>query len=299
MSYETLRALQADIGQVFADLLAKDVQIAMLQAQIDQLYADRDSPSGQALPKNDLPGWRYLMGEDFRTDVAVGGPLAVTYPNIGWYPNTFKDTSKKGIYDTAKVVSVSGGVLRKHIHTADRYPRVAAMVPYISPPTTTSRWPGQLYGRYAVRAKFPTALPGFKIAWLLWPDTGTNTTGSASGTGGNGEIDFPETNLSALLSVGGYVHYQDATVNSDQYAMPRAAVDMTEWHTYVTEWSPGLVSFLIDDEEVGVCTTRVPNTPMHWVLQTETSLTTTYPDPAVQGDVLIDWVAIWALAQSA
>ena len=39
--------------------------------------------------------------------------------------------------------------------------------------------------------------------------------------------------------------------------------------------------------------TRLPSTPMHWVLQTETRTFGPPPTDAAAGDVLVDWVAVW------
>ena len=135
------------------------------------------------------------------------------------------------------------------------------------------------------------------MAWLLWPDTGTNTTGSLSGIGGNGEIDFPERNLNSAY-VSGFVHHQDATLNSDQDAF-KVPINGTAWQTAVIEWSPNLVVFKLNGVVIGSTTTRVPNTPMHWVLQTETALDGTIPADAARGNVQIDWVAAWAYAPPA
>jgi hypothetical protein len=256
------------------------------------------------MPNQSLPGWGYLWSEDFRTDVPLGSFPGTAYSaNIRVYPSTYYDTSNNiaarrdagtsGQYNAATVVSVSCGVLRKNLHTVGTRPQVAAVVPYIG---GSGKWPGQLYGRYAIRARFPTAIPGYKIAWLLWPDSGTNTTGSIDGIGGNGEIDFPETKLRSPTTVSGFVHYQNATVNNDQYSATNIAVDMTQWHTYEIEWAPTYVAFLLDGREVGRATQRIPNSPMHWVWQTETEISSTPPPVDVAGTLEIDWAAIWRYA---
>jgi len=54
-------------------------------------------------------------------------------------------------------------------------------------------------------------------------------------------------------SVWGFVHHQNATVNSDQNWF-KAPVDVRQWHTYTLEWSPGLVRLLLDGVEVGSST---------------------------------------------
>ena len=64
--------------------------------------------------------------------------------------------------------------------------------------------------------------------------------------------------------------------------------------TTVIEWSPGLVVFELDGNEVGSSTVRIPDTPMHWVLQTETRLSGGSPADSVSGHVQVDWVAIWS-----
>jgi hypothetical protein len=131
------------------------------------------------------------------------------------------------------------------------------------------------------------AIPGYKTAWMLWPDDGNNEA--------NGEIDFPERNLNSP-NVMAFMHRRDSATSTDQ-AWFRAEFDNTEWHTAVTEWSPNLVTFILDGKELGHTTTRVPDNPMHWVLQTEVALTTHAKPPAsARGNVKIDWVAAWAYA---
>ena len=240
--------------------------------------------------------WRLIFEDGFDTPVPLGSfPTAVSN-RWGAYPTTYRDTSKNGVYDPGRTISIQDSVMRIHMHTdATGVVRVAAPVPYIRTPTSTQKWPGQLYGRYAIRARFPHPMPGYKVAWLLWPDSGTNTTGSPSGVGGNGEIDYPEHGLDQQVKTSGFMHRQDATVGNDQYSCS-VNTDTRQWHEYVTEWSPNLCRFLCDGVEIGRTTERVPCTPMHWVIQCETRLSGGVPDPSVAGDIEIDWVAIWAYA---
>ena len=44
------------------------------------------------------------------------------------------------------------------------------------------------------------------------------------------------------------------------------------WHTAVVEWTPGRITFLLDDQQFGTTTSEVPGMPMNWILQSETSL---------------------------
>lgn len=246
------------------------------------------SPSGVAAPRDDLAGWRHIFADDFETDVPLGRFPQAVGDRWGAYPSPWRDTSGRGQYTPERVVSIADGVLNKHVHTEGGTHMVSALTPKV--PGTPKY--GTHYGRYEVRFRVDRLVRGYKMAWLLWPDSGTNTTGSASGVGGNGEIDWPEKNLDSP-NIWGFVHHQDATVGSDQDWF-KAVADIREWHTYTIEWSPNLVVLYLDGNEVGRTTERVPNTPMHWVLQTETWLLDEDPVASVETNIMIDWVSVWA-----
>lgn len=306
-AYDFVRAFGKNVNQVLDEYDNLAVNLAQTKAENEALkaiIAAGPAGGGDELPTGDLPGWDHIWGEDFNTDVPLGSfPGTVYGPKIRVYPNYYYDTSNNiaarkdngtsGQYNAATVCSVKDSVLTKHLHTVGKRPQVAALVPYFG---GSGKWPGQLYGRYAIRMRVPAPIPGYKIAWLTWPDVGTNTAGSVDGVGGNGEIDYPENNLRTLAGTAGFMHRQNATQNNDQYATGNIPVDMREWHTYVIEWSPNLCRFLLDDREVGKTTERVPKTAMHWVIQTETEITSTPPATDVVGDLLIDWASIWKYA---
>lgn len=293
---------EANLATANAQLLTTNTQILDLKAQLvvanDALVqcqqANVTSPSGASAPNTDLPGWKLIFSDDLTTDVPLGQfPTAVSDKWTA-YPNTYKDTSKNGTYDPAKTISIAGSLMKIHMYTdSTGVIRVAAPVPKIGPTSTTIKWPGQLYGRYSVRTRFVNLAPGFKVAWLLWPDSGTNTTGSPSGVGGNGEIDYPEHDLNQNIKTSAFMHRQDATLGSDQFTCS-INTDLSKWHTFTTEWSKDLCRFLCDDVEIGKTTTRVPSTSMHWILQSETSLSGIKPAATAVGDIEIDWVAVWS-----
>jgi beta-glucanase (GH16 family) len=159
---------------------------------------------------------------------------------------------------------------------------VSAPVPNIPGAVGPNR--GLLYGRYAVRFK-ADPVPGYKTAWLLWPDSDNQPL--------DGEVDFPEGNLNSTFCA--FLHYTNATSNSDQAAFCPGAT-YTSWHTAVTEWAPNSMKFYLDGQLIGSSTTRIPNTPMHWVIQTETQLSGGAPADSAAGHVLIDWVAVYTPA---
>ena len=239
---------------------------------------DLADPSGEAMPVGDLDGWRQVFTDDFSRNVALGHFPDKVEQKWSVYDSPIKDTFGHGTYSPREVVSVHNGVLNEHIHAQDGVFMVAALLPKVP---GTNRF-GQMYGRYAVRFK-TDRIEGYKMAWLLWPDSRKWPR--------DGEIDFPERNL-VSDNVMGFVHHQGAKRGSDQ-ASVSAAYDSDAWHTAVIEWSPALVVFTLDGVEIERITERVPDTPMHWVLQTETTLTSTLPPVDAAGDVKIDWVAAW------
>lgn len=233
--------------------------------------------SSEALPVGDLPGWQQVFVDDFATPVPAGAfPAAVA---TAWfaYPPSWRDTSGRGQYAT-DIISVHDGLLDIHLQTRDGMPRVAAPGPVLG---TAPPLDGQTYGRYAVRFR-ADPVPGFKTAWLLWP--------SSEQWPRDGEIDFPEGDLTG--TIGGYVHHQGATTGRDQARFSTKARYGT-WHTAVIEWRPGSCEFFLDGTSIGRTTTRVPDTVMRWVLQTETSLSGHGPPADAEGHVVVDWVAVW------
>ena len=120
------------------------------------------APSGEAMPGGDLPGWRQIFADDFTTTVPLGSFPAAVSSQWGAYPYSWKDTSGYVTYSPEKVVSVADGVLTKDIHTEGGVAMIAAIQPKVPAAST--------YGRYAVRYRFDS-LVGYKMAWLLWPDS--------------------------------------------------------------------------------------------------------------------------------
>jgi hypothetical protein len=247
------------------------------------------APSGQAMPLGSVPSWHQVFAEDFLEDIPVGSWPGTTYgPKWDFYPDCWHDTSGIGFYYPDKVVSVSGGVLTKYLHSeqmnglcgvTDTRALVAAIVPRLPRPMTS--------GRYIVRFR-SDALQNFKTAWLLWPD---------SNLGSEGEIDFPEGELDGTISA--FLHYKNNTSSSQQHVFNTTA-RYTAWHTASIEWvindlvtDAGSVTFILDGQTIGTSTTRVPDTPMHWVLQTETCVAACQPDATTAGSVQIDWVVAY------
>lgn len=232
---------------------------------------DGTTASATGAPDVVEPEWVPTIDQDFSIPAALGEFSAV-YPGWASYDG-FRDTTGRGSYDSDRVVSVSEGILTEHVHTADGQALVVSItpVPHV-----------QTYGRYEVRFR-ADVIPGYKIAWLLWP---------ADDDWANGEIDFPEAILDPGAGIQGFSHQVrggDPSIN--QWFVDHDASPQT-WHTAVIEWRPGSLTYALD----GVAQTTtdpvaIPTTPMYWSMQTETNGD---PHPESSGAIQIDHVRAWA-----
>lgn len=238
------------------------------------------TPTPTAPPTN---GSFTLIFEEHFNRNAAEGTFEQTYPNVYHYPY-WPDTTDNGTYDSS-IISVHDGLLDAHIRTTNGVHRVSAFGPCLSTvqdnPVAINCQQNQLYGRYEVRFKVDS-MHGYKGAWLLWPKSEVWPR--------DGEIDFPEGDFDRTISA--FMHRQGGTSGSDQDVFPTNAV-WTDWHVAVTEWAPTYVKFTLDGVVIGTSTSRIPNTPMRWVIQNETTLDGFEPADSVQGHVLVDYLKVW------
>ncbi|RFU20356.1 LamG domain-containing protein [Geodermatophilus marinus] len=219
--------------------------------------------------------WVLVLDERFATPAPLGG-FAGAYPGWGRYDG-LTDTTGRGRYDTAATVSVAGGVADVWVRSIDGQPTVAALLP----PVGGDPWSGQVHGRYEVTFR-ADPVPGYKIAWLLWP---------ASDVWDDGEVDYPEGPLD-----GEFAAHSLCIGAAPEFCFHSAPLGrMSGWRTAVTEWAPGRLAFLLDGAVVGETTDprAIPTGPMRWVLQTETA-DAVAPAAAAEGHVQIAGLRIWA-----
>lgn len=233
-----------------------------------------------AMPVGDLPGWRQTGVQDFVEDAAAGRVDEIYGADMRGY-HGFPDSSGRGIYSPDSVLSVKNGHLDFFLHT-DGVPRVASAVPF--------GYEGQKYGKYCVKFKYDS-LPGYKIAFMLWP---------VSDNWNEGEIDWPEGELNGPMYGASAVRRPagGGAMEFDPVKRNYSASGPGTWHVATTEWLPGKVRWFLDGELVDE-TTRwegVPEKRMRWTLQAETSrkATKTYPAASLAGHVQIDWVVQYA-----
>jgi hypothetical protein len=255
--------------------------------------------SGAVMPLGDLAGWHQVFADDLATDEPIGsfsgcvngtgvmgdyceGLRGSPYFGVWYaYPDGWTG-SDGGTYYPSQTISVAHGALDYYLHSASvdgtTYHMIDAAMPKVPDGVNGG---GLLYGRYAVRARWD-ALSSYHISFLLWPDS--------DNWPHDGEIDFPEANMGST-DISAFMHWQNATSGSQQDVYD-TNVDPTQWHTYEIEWLPNSLSFYVDGTLIGHSTTNVPDTPMHWVLQTNASSEMTSADTEA-GHLQIDWAVAY------
>lgn len=227
-----------------------------------------------------------LIFEDFNTPAAEGSAFWNTYPLMGHYPNSWGDTRQQnnppGGFYNGSYVSASDGNMRIRMLTDGGTHRVAAVQHMM--PGESDLFVGQLYGRYEVRFRVLAPAPGYKMAWLLWPDNDNWQ---------DGEIDFPEVSLrNSSENIWAFNHEITGTPANNSTAH-NTGVTPYDWHTATIEWEPGAVRFYLDGVLQATDTEHVPNVPMHWVLQSETDLTGSLPNSSTVATIDVDYIAVW------
>lgn len=228
----------------------------------------------ETMPVGDLPGWRQVWTEDFTRTAALGQVRSVYADSLKLYDDGTNDTSRNAVYDAARTLSASDGLLNVHLHTpSDGVARGAAFV--------AKDWAGQTYGRYTVRFK-SDPVAGFGQAFLLWP---------SDNVWNNGEIDFPEGALAGTIN--GYAHEVGPNPARNVLAI-NTGKTYTDWHVATTEWTPERVTFYLDGVKVGETrdSAGIPRTPMRWTFQVGSH--GSKPPADARGTLSIDWATFYA-----
>jgi putative cell wall-binding protein len=242
------------------------------------------------MPSSAPAGWTRKVTSTFSETTPLGqwpGPVA----GASWRSRTAgaKDSSGRGTYDSSKTVSEANGLLDVWIHSevpsrprvhdpaGQRY--VAALLPRI----------GATKGARISICMRADVIPGYKLAYLLWPSEGPGNY--------HGEIDFPELRLVGLPATPkAFMHYapKPSSGKAQDYYETGAAVQ--QWHAYTIEWNPKAATpyakFYLDGRLIGTSTKYVPTITMQYIMQMETFVSgQDLPAPA-QGHIQVDWITI-------
>ena len=242
------------------------------------------------VPAGAPAGWRRVVTSTFSETTPMGawpGPVAAR----DWRNRQAgaRDSSGRGIYDSSKTVTEANGVLdiwlhsevagRPRVHDPNGQRYVAAPVAAMGP---------QLGQRISICMR-GDVIPGYKLAYLLWPTEGTGNS--------LGEIDFPEARLiGPPASAKAFMHYAPKPASGKLQDAFESGASLQQWHTYTMEWNPRAatpyVSFSVDGQPLGRSTQFVPRVPMLYIMQMETFVDGQALPPGAEGHVQVDWITI-------
>lgn len=249
--------------------------------------APPSNPQGESsIPDPGAP-WTPILTQSFDTPAALG-QFASVYPGYSGYDggrdtsrNLGRALSQQGTYSSDTTTTAHDGLFDCLLHTDGGTPQVCALTPQLG----AVPWTGQMYGRYSVRFKVDNT-PGYKIAWLLWPQ---------SDQWSDGEIDFPEADLNSTIT--GTSHDVTGTPSRNAWWLDTGTAVSGSWHTATIEWVPGKLTYVLDGKSWSTTSPdALPTQPMRWVLQAETQLSAQAPSPSASGHILIDWIAAYRYA---
>jgi beta-glucanase (GH16 family) len=140
---------------------------------------------------------------------------------------------------------------------------------------------GQTYGSYEFRARIEEG-QGTAGVILLWPSNNT----------WSDEVDIVESHRANRDS---FAFTNHGTPWETQYI----DVDVSDWHTYRLDWTPGELTLYVDGRQVGQMTNDVPDQPMSFGIQGHVLADHEWwygggPDGSTPGQVNIevDWVHV-------
>jgi hypothetical protein len=238
-------------------------------------------PSGVPMPTSAPAGSTRIFSDNFPTAVPLGSFPSAVSTTWGAYPFPWAGTPTWATYNPEKTTSIHDGQMDMWMHYDSTDNRFYITAPFPRLPGGQDR----LNGRYTIRYK-ADVFHGYHASYLLWPQSDTWPR--------DGEIDYPEADFNESRT-NAFVHLQNATSGGDQVGFSDPTPMGGAWHTATTEWVAGQrVTFFLDGRQIGQVTSRVPNTPMHWVIQNGGSFGSA-ATTADQGHVLVDWVTVDSL----
>jgi beta-glucanase (GH16 family) len=259
-------------GRTWPSILAVAAMATVLVPSGGVAPAEAASPpSGVSMP-GDSSSWRRVFSDDF-TGTSLNGSK--------WSKYAGRPGSDPGAQWAKSHVTVGGGVVNLLTYKDSAYGgrwtsgginNGRANVPLSS-------------GRYEVRMRTERA-KGINLAALLWPSRG----------GWPPEVDFAEDRDGDRRDFTTTVHYKNRS-KSHGMIHGKKALDMTKWHTYGVQWSPGKIVYTVDGRVwKTISSSNVPRVGMELAIQTNAvTRGRVKPDwrTPKRSKVQIDWVAAY------
>lgn len=260
--------------------------------------AGASNASGVALP-GAVSGWTLTMAEDFDTAFSAGG-----VSSAGVFPSPYASEANAyadGTLDTSGNNNGSNSIYRPSSNLSCTASKLVTLCNIVSTQIRSATYVvtpggnyGQSYGRFSVCYRVPAPVHGFKIAFLMWPNTSVWPR--------DGELDWPEGSLYTGGVFGAnFLHQGSTTGAHDEFDHHRLTSSTPgpdgSWHVATLEWASTFIRAIWDGVTIGTTYDRIPNTSMYWAVQTESDVdqfgTGGYASGSDTGTVEVDWVACW------
>ena len=202
-----------------------------------------DGPCGKlTVKKADGTAWQCTFADDFSGTALDTTKWTVTRTDL-----TGQHQNVDCLVDNQDNVQVAGGTLRLSVRKAAApfscaSPYGAFDTEWTGGMVTTGRKFAQAYGRYEIRAAFPSAtVPGMHGALWLYPQA-TNY----GAWPGSGEIDVAEHRTAMADKAVPTLHYLTGGADALSTNWNCRIGDASAFHTYLLEWTPSAITISYD-----------------------------------------------------
>jgi hypothetical protein len=202
-----------------------------------------------------LPMWS-SRAESAATYAVAGSELRLTIPPEQglWCP---------GDHDPLRVSGIQSGVFSGEVgSTIGQQPFREGLVVREFQPTQWGWTPA--YGLLEVRARMDLSARSMAAVWIVGLEDEPTRSAEICIFEVFGEsLEADGGRQTAAVGMG--VHpFRDPAI-TDDFAAPRVAIDVAEFHVYAAEWRPGRVEFLIDGQRVRAVE-QAPDYPMQMMV---------------------------------
>jgi len=269
----TLRK-EAEVLAEIADMLSAVVVPPVTPSPPVNVPAPLGAFTGRTTPDPKLWNLTPVFADNFQT-LAGEGEFLGKYPAWSAYPNSYPVTDRSGHYEPNNLSVIDTEGLRV-LNCALKPGNITSD----GKPWSTAPYPKAAKGlglRGEFRIRITNPVKGWHSALLMWPDSEQWPR--------DGELDLAEFDLTD--NIGAFVHLQNATDGGDQVEFT-STNKPTDWHVITFEWlADKSFKLFHDGKQIGdTITNRVPNTPMHFVGQVESS-----GSPTQSSAMQFDWVS--------
>jgi beta-glucanase (GH16 family) len=200
---------------------------------------------GTAIPKSGGGTWTCTFDDEF-----TGSALDTTKWAVQTTAGSGFHTGLACMVNTPDNVAVSGGYLNLTVRGHANYcksPTGTFLAGYTAGSVDTYGKFTQAYGRFEIRAKFPTpkvkGLKGVQESLWLWPQNATKY-GATWPT--SGEIDIAEAYSLYPGRAVPYIHYVPAQPDPNVTNNNCLLTNPNDFHTFVAEWTPSTITISYD-----------------------------------------------------